>query len=119
MFSPGGIASLITLHKPVWQARPVAAPGARRMRLRVPPGGACWPGFFALIEMIYHFESQRRSANKAFSFFGVELDPSQAASWIGTLVVFAVGVALFYGASKLVRRAWENLTPELQKAGAV
>lgn len=117
MFSPGGIANLVTLHKPAWKAHllqrllpsyAVAAVAGSIMML----------GFFALIEMVYHYEA-KESVDKAFSYFGTRLDPSQASTWIGVVLVFAVGIALFYGAARLVRRAWENLTPELQKAGAV
>jgi branched-chain amino acid transport system permease protein len=66
MFSPGGIANLITLHKPVRQAG--------RLKRLLPSyslsGGAglvMLLGFFALIEMIYHFEA-KEAADKAFSF---------------------------------------------------
>ena len=117
MFSPGGIANLVTLHKPAWKARllPRLLPSYAAAAVA---GSVMMLGFFALIEMIYHYEA-KESVDKAFAFFGVELDPSKASAWIGTLVVFAIGIALFYGARKVVRRAWENLTPELQKAGAL
>ena len=117
MFSPGGIANLVTLHKPAWKARllPRLLPSYAAAAVA---GSVMMLGFFALIEMIYHYEA-KESVDKAFSFFGVELDPSKASAWIGTLVVFAMGIALFYGARKMVRRAWDNLTPELQKAGAL
>jgi len=68
--------------------------------------------------MIYHFEAKETSS-KAFSYFGLMLDPMQARYWIGIAVVFAVGIALVYGAKSLVGRAWENLTVELQRKGAV
>jgi len=117
MFSPGGIANLITLHKPVWQAG--------RFKRLLPAysvsGGAglvMLLGFFALIEMIYHFEA-RESANKAFSFFGVNLDPTQATFWIGTLVVLAAGIAMFYATTRVVQRAWDEITAELQVKGVV
>jgi len=117
MFSPGGIANLITLHKPVWQAG--------RFKRLLPAysvsGGAglvMLLGFFALIEMIYHFEA-RESANKAFPFFGVNLDPTQATFWIGTLVVLAAGIAMFYATTRVVQRAWDEITAELQVKGVV
>jgi branched-chain amino acid transport system permease protein len=117
MFSPGGIANLITLHKPVWQAG--------RFKRLLPAysvsGGAglvMLLGFFALIEMIYHFEA-RESANKAFPFFGVTLDPTQATFWIGTLVVLAAGIAMFYATTRVVQRAWDDITAELQVKGVV
>jgi len=117
MFSPGGIANLITLHKPVWQAR--------RLKRLLPAysasGGAglvMLLGFFALIEMIYHLEA-REAANKAFSFFGVTLDPAQATFWIGTLAVLAAGTAMFYTSTRVVKRAWDGITAELQVKGMV
>jgi hypothetical protein len=75
-------------------------------------------GFFALIEMIYHFET-REAANKAFSFFGVTLDPTRATFWIGTLVVLTAGIAMFYTATRVVKRAWDGVTAELQMKGMV
>jgi hypothetical protein len=75
-------------------------------------------GFFALIEMIYRSEA-KDAANKAFSYFGVTLDPAQAAFWIGTLAVLAAGIAMFYAATRVVKRAWDDITAELQIKGMV
>ncbi len=75
-------------------------------------------GFFAVIEMIYHLET-REAANKAFIFFGVTLDPTQAAFWISTLAVLAAGAAMFYAATRVVKRAWEGIIAELQIEGMV
>jgi len=117
MFSPGGIANLIALHKPVWSAglSKWLIPSYAIASLA---GLPLLAGFFALIEMIYHFEAKETSS-KAFSYFGLMLDPMQARYWIGIAVVFAIGIALVYGAKSLVGRAWENLTVELQRKGAV
>ncbi|MEO8156805.1 MAG: branched-chain amino acid ABC transporter permease [Betaproteobacteria bacterium] len=117
MFSPGGIANLITLHKPVWRAGLF-----RRLlpsyALAAIAGLVMLSGFFALIEMIYHFEAKETS-NKEFSYFGLNLDPMQAQYWVGCAIVFCIGIALVYGVKRVVGRAWEGLTPELQKAGVV
>ncbi len=117
MFSPGGIANLIALHKPVWKAG--------LMRRLLPSylvaalaGAVMLAGFFALIEMIYHYEAKETST-KDFSFFGLLLDPLQARYWIGCAVVFAIGIALVYGVKRLVNRTWEALTIDLQKKGVV
>jgi len=117
MFSPGGIANLVTLHNPVWRAR-LLGKLVPSYAIAAAAGSVMMLGFFALIEMIYHYEA-KESATKAFSYFGVTLDPSTAAAWLGVFVVFGVGVALFYGATRIVRRAWDTLTPELQRQGAV
>ncbi len=117
MFSPGGIANLIALHKPVWNASLV-----KRLvpsyAIAAIAGTVMLAGFFALIEMIYHFEAKETSS-KAFSYFGLMLDPMQVRYWIGTMIVLAIGIALAYGVKRVVGRAWENLTVELQKMGAV
>ena len=117
MFSPGGIANLIVLHQPVWKAGllkrlfpsyPIAALA----------GVVLLAGFFALVEMIYHFEAKETSS-KAFSYFGLALDPMQARYWIGCAAVFLIGIALVYGARTFVSRTWDDLTLDLQKKGAV
>ena len=117
MFSPGGIANLIALHKPVWNAGLV-----KRLlpsyAIAAIAGLVMLAGFFALIEMIYHFEAKETSS-KSFSYFGLILDPLQARYWVGCAIVFVIGIALVYGVKKIVGRAWENLTVDLQKAGAV
>ena len=91
MFSPGGIANLIALHKPVWNASLV-----KRLvpsyAIAAIAGLFLLAGFFALIEMIYHFEAKETSS-KAFSYFGLMLDPMQARYWIGTAIVFVIGIA--------------------------
>ena len=117
MFSPGGIANLIALHKPVWSAG-LSKRLIPSYAIATLAGLPLLAGFFALIEMIYHFEAKETSS-KAFSYFGLMLDPMQARYWIGIAVVFVVGIALVYGAKSLVGRAWENLTVELQRKGAV
>ena len=117
MFSPGGIANLIALHKPVWNASLV-----KRLvpsyAIAAIAGAVMLAGFFALIEMIYHFEAKETSS-KAFSYFGLLLDPMQAWYWIGTAIVFVIGIALVYGAKRVLGRAWDSLTVELQQKGAV
>lgn len=117
MFSPGGIANLIALHKPVWNASLVKRL-APSYALAAIAGLFLLAGFFALIEMIYHFEAKETSS-KAFSYFGLTLDPMQARYWIGTAIVFGIGMGLVYGVKRVVGRAWENLTVELQQKGAV
>lgn len=117
MFSPGGIANLITLHKPVWQAR-LMARLAPSYALAGAAGAVMLLGFFALIEMIYHYEA-KEAASKAFNYFGVTLDPTQAMPWVGVLVVFVAGIAAFRVTSRVVRRAWEGIGIELHRKGVV
>jgi branched-chain amino acid transport system permease protein len=117
MFSPGGIASLITMHKPAWHAGMM-----KRLlpsyALAAATGAVTMTGLIALIEMIYHFEA-KEAATRAFGVFGIALDPDTMASWLLTLALLAVGVAMFWMAARFVRQAWEGITPELQARGPV
>jgi branched-chain amino acid transport system permease protein len=117
MFSPGGIANLVAMHKPVWNAGLT-----RRLvpsyAIAAGAGAVLLAGFFAVIEMIYHYEAKETST-KAFSYFGLTLDPTSAGYWIGAAVVMAIGLALVFGAKKFVSRAWEEITPEMQKQGVI
>jgi branched-chain amino acid transport system permease protein len=117
MFSPGGIANLVTLHKPVWNAG-LAKRLVPSYAMAAGAGAVMLAGFFAVIEMIYHYEAKETSS-KAFSYFGLKLDPTSTGYWIGAAVVMAIGLALVFGAKKFVSRAWEDITPEMQKQGVI
>ncbi|HVY08256.1 MAG TPA: branched-chain amino acid ABC transporter permease [Burkholderiales bacterium] len=117
MFSPGGIANLVTVHKPVW-----AAGLAKRLvpsyAIAAGAGVVMLAGFFAMIEMIYHYEA-KESATKDFSFFGLTLDPTMAQYWVGAAIVFLIGVGLIAFAKRRVAGAWDEITPEMQRKGTV
>ncbi|MEO8005791.1 MAG: branched-chain amino acid ABC transporter permease [Betaproteobacteria bacterium] len=117
MFSPGGIANLIALHKPVWNAG-LTKRLLPSYAMSAAAGAVMLAGFFALIEMIYHYEAKETSS-KAFSYFGLELDPTSAGYWVGAAVVMAIGLVLVFGAKKFVSRAWEDITPEMQRQGVI
>src|SRR5260221_1084978 len=117
MFSPGGIANLIALHKPVWNAGLVKRL-APSYAIGAVAGLFLLAGVFALVEKLHLLEAKGTS-RKAFFDFGLMLDPMLARYWIGTAIVFGIGIALVYGVRKVVVRAWENLTVELQQKGAV
>ncbi len=116
MFSPGGIANLITLHKPVWQARMLGRL-APSYCLAAATGAVMMLGFVAMVELIYRHEAS--DFNSTFAFFGIEIDPSATGSSLGALVVLVIGGALFSWAIRSVRRAWEIVSPDLQAKGLV
>lgn len=117
MFSPGGIANLIMMHKPAW--------GSGMMRRLMPSyalaaatGAVMMLGLVALIEMIYHYEA-REAATRSFGVLGIALDPGSPGSWLLAMTLLAAGIALLWWASRFVRRAWDRITPELQAREAV
>jgi branched-chain amino acid transport system permease protein len=117
LFSPGGIANLIVLHKPVWQAG-LTKRLLPSYALAAATGALMLCGFVGLVEMIYHLES-REAAVKSFRLFAIPLDPARFSSWFGVLLVLVLGIALLAWSSRFVRRAWSEITPELQEKGMV
>jgi len=47
------------------------------------------------------------------------VDAGNSVTWLVAGGVFVVGVALFRWALKFVRRAWDEITPQLQASGVV
>ncbi len=115
MFSPGGLASLVTVHSPVWRAQ-LMKRLVPSYALAAATGAVMLLGFVALIELIYHFESTS-TAGESMRFLGVALNPSAAATWLVIALLLGVGGALFAWASRFVRRAWAEISPELNARG--
>ena len=109
LFSPGGIASLVTVHKPAWQADATrklmpsyaAAAGAAAILLA---------GLVALVEMIYHIETQQAQVGSTMKLFGQQVDAGSATPWIVAVVLMVVGGALLRFAGTFVGRAWADVT---------
>jgi len=113
LFSPGGMANLVTLHKPAWRAHLM-----KRLlpsyALAAATGALMLTGFVALIELLYS-----HGGGDLVSLFGLEVDTSSTLTWIVPVALFVVGIALFRWALKFVRRAWDEITPQLQASGVV
>jgi len=116
LFSPGGIANLITLHKPAWSARLL-----KRLMpsyaLAAATGAVMLIGFVSLIELLY--DHQGGSSAGLVPLFGLQVDPGQAGAWIIALLIFIVGLGSFRWAWMFVRNAWDEMTPQLQAKGVV
>jgi branched-chain amino acid transport system permease protein len=115
MFSPGGIANLIALHKPVWQAR-IYGRLAPSYAVAAATGAVLLLGIVTLVEMIYQYEAREAAP---FTLLGVGIDPSRGGAWLAALALFFAGVFLLRWAAGLVRRAWDAIGPELQARGVV
>ena len=117
LFSPGGMASLVTLHKPAWRAHLL-----KRLlpsyALAAATGAVMLTGFVALIELLYSHGGISAPGDMV-PLFGLQVDAGSAATWSIALGVFGIGLALFRWAWKFVRRAWDDITPQLQASGVV
>lgn len=114
MFAPGGIASLIMVHTPVWRAR-LLSRLLPSYALAVLALVVLFAGGVALVEMIYHMEGD---SDKALRLLGVSVEVSRSTPWVVAAVVFAAGIVLFALSLRLVRRAWQDVNGELVQRGA-
>lgn len=118
LFAPGGIASLITLHKPAWNARKMG-------RLTVPYVGAAVAGvvlllgIVAIVEMIYHVKTQKEQTGSVMNLFGISFDVSGVVPWVVAIVITAIGVVLMYFAVRVVRAAWSDITTAINAKKAL
>jgi branched-chain amino acid transport system permease protein len=106
LFAPGGIASLGTLHKPVWEASQV-----RRLVPSYLAAGAAGlvllAGVIGLVEMIYQVETKAEQSGTAMRLFGMSFDAATALPWIVAAAVMAAGALLLWLASRKVRASWQ------------
>jgi branched-chain amino acid transport system permease protein len=108
LFAPGGIASLITLHKPAWEVSQV-----RRL---VPSyigaglaGAVLLLGVIALVEMTYQVETKAEQSGTMMSLFGVSFDAGTVMPWVVSLCILFVGALLLWIASRFVRASWTEV----------
>jgi branched-chain amino acid transport system permease protein len=117
LFSPGGIASLITLHKPAWRAHLM-----KRLlpsyALAAATGAVMLTGFVAIIELLYSHVSVGAPGSMV-PLFGMQVDAGSILTWAFAAIVFAIGIVLFRWSWKFVKRAWDEITPQLQASGVV
>jgi branched-chain amino acid transport system permease protein len=117
LFSPGGIANLVTVHKPAWRAKLITRL-LPSYALAAATGALMLTGFVSLIELLYNHGGGGESGNLV-SLFGLEVDADNTVTWIVAVGLFVVGMALFRWALKFVRGAWEEITPQMQASGVL
>ena len=109
LFAPGGIASLVTLHREAWQASQV-----RRLLpaylAAAAAGLVTLAGVVTLVEMIYQVEAKAEQAGTVMSLAGISFDAATGTPWLAGLAILAAGAFLLWGASRLVRSAWAAVT---------
>ncbi len=114
LFSPGGMANLVTLHKPAWRANLMKRLLPSYL-LAAATGALMLTGFVAVIELLY----SHGASGETVPLFGMQVDAGNVMTWAVAVGLFVVGLALFRWAVKFVRRAWQEITPQLQASGVV
>jgi len=109
MFAPNGIAGLLMMHRPLWQARAYGS----MLRLAfaylvaLAPALVLLTGLILVIEMTYHL-SVKASEGTAISIFHVTLDTASATSWAVAAVFVAGGFFLFRLTWPVVGATWHD-----------
>lgn len=118
LFAPGGIASLLTLHKPAVQTRtlgrlllPYAAAAAAAAVLML--------GLVALVEMLYHLETKAEQVGTVMSLFGRQMDTATAQPWIVAAGILVVGGVLLAFVARFVRSGWAHVTVAVNRAKGI
>jgi branched-chain amino acid transport system permease protein len=118
MFAPQGIAGLIAMHEPLWQARAYGS----MLRLALTylialiPALVCLVGAILVIEMTYHI-SVKASEGPAISLFHLTLDTTSVKSWLAAAVLLGGGFFLFRLTWPLVGAAWHEAFVQARGAG--
>jgi branched-chain amino acid transport system permease protein len=105
LFAPGGIASLITLHKDAWQVSQVRRLMPSYLAAAV-AGAIGLLGLIGLIEMTYQVETKAEQSGTVMSLFGLTFDAATPTPWLTSAAILIVGGLLLWAASLKVRASW-------------
>ena len=118
MFAPNGLAGLLMMHAPLWQAR--AYGPLRRLALSyliaLVPALAMLVGAIVIIEMTYH-RTVKASEGATISIFHLRLDTTNVTPWIAAMVVLGGGFLLWRRTWPIVGAAWHHAVLDAQAAG--
>ncbi len=112
MFAPGGVASLIMMNVRVarfGRFRPFWALYAGL----IVTGALLVAGLAAIVEMIYHMQLNA-ALGPNLGFFGLTLDTSSPASWLGAVALAVVGLALLEPVRRRFVRVWGQAQEEIE-----
>jgi len=120
MFAPNGIAGLLMMHRPLWQARAYGS----MLRLGIAYLAALLPalvlltGLILVIEMTYHV-SVKASEGTTIHVLHLALDTASAVPWLAAAALLAGGFLLFRLTWPVVAGAWDDALMHAQGAGKV
>ena len=108
LFAPGGIASLVTLHKPAWKVGQMSRLVPSYL-FAAAAGLVILIGLIGLIEMTYQIETKKEQSGTAMNLFGLSFDASTATPWMASIAILVVGAVLMRFAAKAVAAAWTHV----------
>jgi branched-chain amino acid transport system permease protein len=118
MFAPNGIAGLMMMHAPLWQARAYGSMLRLALTYLVALGPALvlLAGLILVIEMTYHL-SVKASEGTAISVFHVALDAASVIPWVAAAILTFGGFWLFRLTWPVVGAAWHEAFAQAHGTG--
>ena len=114
MYAPGGIASLIMMNLRVAKFGKLGRL-LRWYAVLAATGLVMFVGVAAIIEMVYHIQLND-TLGSTLNFMGVRLDTKSAASWVGAIVIGAVGLVALELTRRRFARHWGEVQGEIEAA---
>jgi branched-chain amino acid transport system permease protein len=117
LWAPNGLAGIIMLHQPVWQAglmkRLLPAYG-----LIAVPSLVLFSGTMTLIEINYHL-SLSINPDEPLSLFGISFRAQSPIAWLVAVVLMIVGFYFFRKAQRKVKRSWNEVSQMMKERAII
>jgi branched-chain amino acid transport system permease protein len=112
MYAPGGLASLIELHRPAWKAS-LMRKLTPSYALAAIAGLIALAGLIGLVEIIYNIKTAA-GAGTEMSLLGIKFDASNTLPWVICAALLIGGLLLLRAVAPRVRTSWDDITLALR-----
>ncbi len=113
LWAPGGLASLIMMHKPLWQGRVIGGV-LKAYAIMAAPVVILFLGCMILIEINYHLSLSIKPEDP-MHIFGIEFYAQSIWPWLVSIVLSIGGLIFFLKSRKIVSRAWKTAGNQLKQ----
>ena len=112
MYAPGGLASLIEMHRPAWKASLMRKLTSSYVLAAI-AGLISLAGLIGLVEIIYNVKTQAGSGTE-MSLLGIKFDAANAMPWVICAILLIAGLVMLRGVIPKVRASWDDITLALR-----
>ena len=113
LWAPGGLASLIMMHKPLINGRVIGGV-LKAYAIMAGPAIILFLGCMSLIEILYHLSLSIKPENP-MHLFGIEFYAQSTGPWAISLALAFGGLFLFLKARPIVIKAWQTAGNQLKQ----
>ena len=113
IYAPGGIASLVLMNVRVAAAGKLRTLWTSYLAL-AGTALAALAGVSAIVEMVYHLQLDAAQGS-TLTYLGATLDTHSADSWLGALLLLAVGGGLFELTRRQFARQWGDIQEQIER----